>query len=202
MKKLKKIPKDEVERIANKHKIDVSIITGIIDEWEDYDYLHDSFEEYKESPFTKRDELPWSKDSEGWATLSLFYHDNRKKIELPEPKIFKKSSFTYLGPLKKDPLELSEFVTNHIIKTYLEKMANENLLFKQEEAAKTSNYHKRMGKRFNDTVIKRDTIIKLAANYLKSKRVKSRTPIIRDLLSKVGLGEWNLGYIRKIIGQS
>lgn len=201
MEKLKKIPQNEVGRIANKHKIDASVINGIIDEWEYYDVLHDSFEAFKELPFPKYDELPWSKDPNGWAKLSLFYYANRKEIELPEPKIFKKSSFTF-GPLKTDTLELSEFVINHIMKTYLEKMANENLLLDQHRSEEIINFDARLGKRTNDTIIKRDAMIKLAAFYLKSKRIKSYTPIINDLLSKMGLDKVEPGTIRQIIKRS
>jgi len=198
MKKLKKIPKDEVERIANKHKIDASVINGIIDEWGYYDnYLHDSFEAYKEFPDRKNDITLID-----LAKLSLFYYKNLEKIKLPKPKIFEKVKFKLLGNLKTDPLEFSEFVTNQIIKVYLEKMAHENLLFDQEKAEKILNFDNRQGKRTNDTITKRDEMIKLAAFYLKSKKIKSYTPIINDLLSKMGFDEVEPGTIRQIIKRS
>jgi hypothetical protein len=204
MEKLKKIPQDEVERIANKHEIDVSIIIKILDDWEYYDSLHDSFEAFKELPVPKYDDL-WSiippKDL---AILSLFYHKNHREIERPQPKIFKKVVFTSLSPNKNEDLELSEFAANQIIKVYFEKMAKEYLILDQQgyDADKILSYKKRSGKRTGDKILKRDIMIKQAGFYLKSKYINHYSPIIKDLLSKVGLGELKLGYIRKIIGKS
>lgn len=205
MEKLKKIPQDEIEKIATKNKVDVSIITKIIEDWEYYNnYLHDSFEAFKRLPVPKYDDLWALIPQKELAELSLFYHKNRKEIERPQPRIFKKVTFTSLSPNIDDDLKLSEFVTNQIIKVYFEKMAKEFLLLDLQgyDAEKILNFTKRLGKRTADKTLKRDVMIKKAASYLKSKKINPYTPIIRDLLSKVGFGEWNLGYIRKIIGQS
>lgn len=144
---LKKIPKYEVKRIASEYKIAESIIHEVYYEIETYaNHMHDSFENFKKLPYPKYDELPWSKDPLEWAKLSLFYYSKQNEIGLPEPKIFKEVVFK---PSKGfgEQLRLSEFVTNHIIKTYLEKMINEGLLLEQQKAKELIDYANRYGKR-------------------------------------------------------
>lgn len=205
MEKLKKLYPDEVEEIARGYRIDVEIIKEIIEIWEDYYYnLHDSFEEFKKLPVPKYGDM-WSKiEPEDLAKLSQFYHTNQKEIEQRHPSIFKKVKFTSLSPNKKDDLKLSAFATNQIIKVYFEKMAKEYLLLEQQgyAADKVLNFNERLGKRTNDKISMRDMMIKLAASYLKSKKIKSYTPIIKDLLFKIGFDKVEPGTIRQIVKRS
>ncbi|MHA1212999.1 MAG: hypothetical protein ACTSSH_11105 [Candidatus Heimdallarchaeota archaeon] len=199
MEKFKKISDKKISEIATKHNIDVSIIIEISDKLAYYiDYLHDSFKEFKELPFSKNDELPWSKVPEEWAELSLFYHENLKEIEMQEPRIFSMAVITPINPTETKELRLSKFVTNQIIKTYLDKMASENLLFDKNKAKEVLNFSKKLGKRQKDAIIKRNEIIKLVATILKRNGITRYSPVVNSILIQIGFVKLKSNYIRRI----
>lgn len=196
---LKKVTKDEIEKIAEEHNIDESLIRGVINYLEEYlKYYYDSFQEFKKLPFPKYDDLPWSKaPKKEWAKLSLIFHANKKEIELPEPKIFDKSTFIQSKGFKESTI-LSEFVTNHIMKTYLEKMANENLLFDQDKAKEIMDFEIKRGKRPQNTTTKRNEMIKLASDFLRENGITEYSPVVRSIIIQYGFKKLSKASIRGI----
>jgi len=199
MGKLKKIPQYEIEKIAAKNKVDVSIINGLLEEWEINFCLSEYYKPLQELDLSA-DEI--NSRMEDWANLCHFYHINQSAIELEDPAIFKWADFRYPQRGTKS-LKLSRFYANQIIKTYLKKLiANNQLLDKVGAEEILKNKH-RIGKQQVRRIIERNWLIIIGADYLKSLNVKRKyAPIISDLLSILGIDEMTPGNIRQIINRS
>jgi len=197
---VEKIPDGKTEELAKKYNLDLSVINDLLQELTTYEnVLHDSFEGFKKLPFKKRDNLPWSVDTEGWVKLSLWYHNNQREIETTNPKIFTNGLFK--AKRISDDLELSEFIVNDMLKVYLEKMAKENLLLDKQKSESLRDFYKRKGKRGRDENAKRDNMIRLAASYLIRNKVQAYTAFIIELFQLLGYGNLSKGNIRYIKSQ-
>jgi hypothetical protein len=199
MEKLKLIPQDEIENIANKHKVDISIINSLLSYWEIELYLNEYYKPLQELDLSA-DEI--TSRTEDWAELCVFYHENKSAIESEDPTIFEKVDFKSTQTNPKS-LKLSRYYANQIIKTYLKRLIENNRLLDKDKADEILKRKHKLGKHQVSGIIERDFLIIIGANYLKTLNVKSKyAPIIRDLLSLLRIEEMTEVNIRQIIFRS
>jgi len=193
--------RSKLEKIASRHQIDSNIIIGLVNELTIFnDYLHDSFEGFKNLPYPKWDDMPWSRDPKGWAELSLFYHNNKSNIDEGFRNIFKGVKLKLID--RKESLELTEFVVNDIMKSYFGKIVDENLLLNKATAERITEF-KKSGKQPIDENKKRDEMVKLSASYLKRNGInRGYTLIVIEVLMLFGYYNLSKGYIREIVSMS
>lgn len=194
MGKLKEISDNEVRKISEKYNVDITIINNLLSEWEEY---FCSCEEMKKSHSSQEleDEAMSSYD---WALLSLLYYENKSVIESEYPIIFEKAVFTPLLSNGRS-MKLSRHFTNRIIITFLKDLKKKKQLLDKNLIEEILKQKDRLGKRPDSTIVERNELIKIAAHYLRWKKIKLYAPIICDLLSILDIAEMQQGTIRQII---
>ena len=181
MGKLRKISQKKIKRIAAEYGFDEEILHEIIDDLEVYaNVLHDSLHEFAKHPDSKYDEFAWKIDPKDRAKVSLFYHDNKEKIEQKENHIFERVVFLKTGT-KKEPLELSQFLANDIFATYIEKLVDMDSIIDRETAEVLLANLKKAGRREDDFTSMQNNMLKIAAGKLKNNGVRNYAKVLESI---------------------
>jgi hypothetical protein len=186
----KEISDSEVKRISEKYNVSPATINEILVEWAIY--LH------------MQDDLPLSSDpadveerTRDWAQLSLFFHENKSSLGKENPLIFKEATFKSTKSNK--GLKLSSYFANHIISTFLKTSIKKSKLFDKATAEKILAEKPKVGKRRSNTTLVQDELIMIAYAGLSSEKVKSYSPLVKELLSKSKVAELSEEAIRQTV---
>ncbi len=185
----------DIERLSAKYKIKPEDLNNLLREWSLYLFYAKEYSDYPDEE--KGSEL----STVELASLSLFYYENKTKIDADNISLLDKAKFTPHHPADQ-PLKLSGYYASKIINHYLRYMKEGKRLFSEELAEKILEQKRKPGKGKESSKVGRDELVKMAASYLKLEGYNNYASLIKELLSKMGIAEIGIGTVRQIIHRS
>lgn len=195
MSKWKEVQDNYIQQIAEKHRVDKSIIDSLVSEWQRILFVNEEWDNVKYEPSGKEVVIR----TIDLAKLSILYHENIEAFESEDPNVFLRSVLTKQDTELKS-LKLSSATTNWIIKTYLQKLKKSNQLLSKDEAHRVIRQLEGRPNQYRPTDIY-SMYINTAIEFLKVERVTHYASIISELLSLMGIAEIKPGAIRRHAGR-
>lgn len=189
MENFKRISDSKIALLSEEHKVSVEAINDILFEWSRYLHMCD---EYENLP----DDFEGIDVAEDVAKVSVFYHCNKSKVDDFDLSLFDGVVFTP-HDTKQESLKLSGPYASSLFIRYLKFIQREKQLFDIELAREILKDKHKPGKRAEVRIFKENVFIEIAYYYLRHTNIKVYAPLIKDLLSLMGIAEVKTGTVRQ-----